>query len=165
MILVYLWRLPRTSFISFPLEAHHAPLTLTHHVACLRVVHPRWPCSAQFLTRSAHPFLFMGLKTSSHDRTRCRLVKFLHDLLSPCNLCLLVLLENRPPVHFFLVDELSRLQTCLELCWFTQALLQPWLQDGKCRKSNYGTLPNGWCITQGTQPKGKMSCLKSWCYN
>jgi hypothetical protein len=33
------------------------------------------------------------------------------------------------------------------------------------RESNYDTLPNGWRITQGMQPKGNMSCLESRCYD
>jgi hypothetical protein len=35
----------------------------------------------------------------------------------------LVLLENQPPVRFLLVDELPKLQSCLELWRFAQALL------------------------------------------
>jgi hypothetical protein len=58
------------------------------------------------------------------------LIKLPHDLLAPCNSCVLMVLENQPPVHFWLVDELSKLQSRLELCWFAQVLLQPGLHDG-----------------------------------
>jgi hypothetical protein len=56
----------------------------------------------------------------------------MHDLLAPCNSCLLVVLRKQPPVHFWLVNELPKLQYCLELCLFAQGLLKPGLQDGKC---------------------------------
>jgi hypothetical protein len=78
----------------------------------------------QTLTWRVHPFLFMCLKISSHDRACCSFIKFHHDLLAPCNLCLLVVLENQPPVLLWLVDELPKLQSCLELCLFAQVLLQ-----------------------------------------
>jgi hypothetical protein len=41
MILIFPWRLHQSSFICFLLEVLHAPLT--HQVACLHDVHPRWP--------------------------------------------------------------------------------------------------------------------------
>jgi hypothetical protein len=69
----------------FPLEGPSC--SLTHQVACLRVIHPRWPRYAQFLTQKAHSFLVMGLKMSSHDKTRCHLIKLRHDLLSLCHSC------------------------------------------------------------------------------
>jgi hypothetical protein len=59
----------------------------------------------QILPRWVHPCLFMGLNTSSHDENRCRCIKLRHDLLGPCNSCLLVVLENRSPVHVQLVHE------------------------------------------------------------
>jgi hypothetical protein len=105
---------------------------LAHQVARLRVVHSRWPCYAKILSRWVHPCLLVGLNTSSHDRNHCSLIKLPHDLLAHCNLCFLVLLKNQLPVHFWLVDELPKLQSCLELCRFTQAFLQPGLQVGKC---------------------------------
>jgi hypothetical protein len=73
-----------------------------------------------------HPCLFVDLKIYSHDENCCSLITLPHDLLAPCNLCLLVVLENQPPVHFWLVDEQSELQSCLEFCQFTQALLARW---------------------------------------
>jgi hypothetical protein len=120
----------------------------------------------QILPWWVHCCLFMGLKTSSLDGARYSLIELPHDLLAPCNSCLLVVLENQPPVHIWLVDELSKLQSCLELCWFGQVLLPLGLQYGNSPfllelawESNHDTLPNGWCITHGTQPKWNMSGL------
>jgi hypothetical protein len=33
------------------------------------------------------------------------------------------------------------------------------------QESDYDTRPNRWRITRGTQPKGKISCLESCCYD
>jgi hypothetical protein len=46
-----------------------------------------------------------------------------HDLLVSC--VLLLVRETQPQVHFWLVDKLSILQFCLELCQFVQAFLKP----------------------------------------
>jgi hypothetical protein len=85
MILILTWRLHWSPFICFLLEGLHAPLT--HQVASLRVIHPRWPRYDQVLTQKALPLLVMGLKTSSDDGTRCHLFKLHHDLLSLCHSC------------------------------------------------------------------------------
>jgi hypothetical protein len=121
----------------------------------------------QILSWWVHPCLLVGWNTSPHGRNHCSLIKLLHDLLAPCNSCHLVVLENHLSVHFWLVDELPKLQSYLELCLFIQVLLQPGLQDGKhhfplelAQESHYDTHPNRWCITRGTQPKGKMPCLE-----
>jgi hypothetical protein len=105
--------------------------TLAHQVACLCVVHSRWLRYAKILSLWVHPCLFVGLNTSSHHINCCSLIKLLHDLLAPCNSCFLVMLKNQPPVHFWLVNELPKLQSCLELCRFAQMLLQLGLQDKK----------------------------------
>jgi hypothetical protein len=63
----------------------------------------------QILPRWGHPCLLMGMRISSIDRTHCSLIKLPQDLLAPCNSCLLVVLENHLPVHFWLVNELSKL--------------------------------------------------------
>jgi hypothetical protein len=126
----------------------------------------------QILYRWVHPCLFMGLNTSSCGRNRYNRIKLPHDLPAPCNSCLLVVLENQPPVHFWLVDELTKLQSYLELCRFTQTLLQPRIARWETSfplelawESDHGTRLNGWCITRGTQPKGRMSCLEFWYYD
>jgi hypothetical protein len=126
----------------------------------------------QILTRRIHPFLFVGLKISSHDKTRCSLIKFSHDLLSPCNLCLLVVLENQPPIHF--LTSWWAIQI-INLSWIvpvrpvaSPARIARWKSPfsiGIAQESDYDTLPNGWSINWGTQPKGKMSCLESCCYD
>jgi hypothetical protein len=66
----------------------------------------------------------------------------------------------------------SKLQFCLELCQFAQVLLNTKLQDGRCisllvlaRGSNYNSLMIELCITRCTQPKRKLLCLESRCYN
>jgi hypothetical protein len=123
----------------------------------------------RILPRWVQLFLFVGLKISSHDGNHCSLITLPHELLVTC-----VFLWYWKTSHRFiwLVDELSKLQYGLELCHFTQVLLQPGLQDGKwpflselTRESNFNTLPDGWRIIRGTQPKGKMSCLESRCYD
>jgi hypothetical protein len=98
-------------------------------------VTPLW----QIRPRWVHPFLFEGLKNSSHDGIRCSLIKLPHDLLASYNLCLLVVLENQPPVYYWLFDELFKLQSCLKLCRFTQALLQPGLCNTRRYCSIYST--------------------------
>jgi hypothetical protein len=68
-----------------------------------------------------------------------------HGSLASC--ALLLVWETQLQVHFWLVDKLSRLQPCLELCWFTQALLKPGLARqkvpfsyGVARGPNYNIL-------------------------
>jgi hypothetical protein len=170
MFIISPWRLHQISFPFIHLGCPWCSLGPSSGIiSCcsFSVIPLRW-----ILPQWIHPRLLVGMKISSLDGTHCSFIKFPRDLLSSCNSCLLVLLENQLPVHFWLVDELSKLQSCLELCRFIQALLQLGLQDGKhpfllelARESNYGTLPNGWRITQATQPKGKMSYLKSHCYD
>jgi hypothetical protein len=42
-----------------------------------------------------------------------------------------MVLEDQPSFCLWLVDELPKLQSCLDLCRFAEVLLQPGLQDGK----------------------------------
>jgi hypothetical protein len=126
----------------------------------------------QILSRWVHPCIFMGFNTSSGGRNRCNRVKLPRDLLAPYNSCLPVMLENQAPIHSWLVDELPKLQSCLKLCQLTQALLQPRTARWEttflmelAQESDYDTHLNGWHITRGTQPKGRMSCLEFHCYD
>jgi hypothetical protein len=91
-----------------------------------------------------------------------------HDVRT--SYALLLVRETRPQVHFWLVDERSILQTCLELCQFTQTLLKlgfarwkvslpPEWQENQIIIS----FQNIWHITRGTQPERKMLCLDSHC--
>jgi hypothetical protein len=118
----------------------------------------------QILSRWVYPCLFMGWNISSRGKNRCSRINLSHDLWAPCILCLLVVLENQSPIHSWLFDELSKLQSCLELCRFTQALLQPGIarwetpfQLELARESDYDTHLNGWHITRDTQSKWRMS--------
>jgi hypothetical protein len=107
-----------------------------------------------------------------HGGTRYSLIKLPHVPLAPYNSCRLVVMENQPPVPFWLIDELAKLQSGLELFQFTQMLLQPRLQEVKMLfplklawESNYDTHPNGWRLTRGMQLTGKMSWLESRSYD
>jgi hypothetical protein len=51
--------------------------------------------------------------------------KLFRDFLASCTL--LFVWKTQPQVHFWLVDKLSKLQTCLELCRFKQTLLKSWI--------------------------------------
>jgi hypothetical protein len=126
----------------------------------------------QILSWWVHPCLFVGWNTSLRGGNRFSRIKLPHDLLAPCNSCFLVVLENQVPVHSWLADELPKLQSCLELCRFTQALLQPGIARWEtpfllelARESDYDTRLNRCLISQGTEPKGRMSCLECRCYN
>jgi hypothetical protein len=86
----------------------------------------------QILSRWVHPYLFMGLNTSSRGKNCCSHIKLPHEVLAPCNSCLLVVLDNQAPVHSSLVDEPFKLKSYLELCQFAQRSSSQELQDGKC---------------------------------
>jgi hypothetical protein len=146
---------------------------LDHPVAYFCVIRSQWPHLAKTLLWWIHHSLIMALKTFSHNGTSCSLIKLSHDLLAPCNLCLLVVL-GKPTIGSFLTGWLScpNCNSYFELCQFAQVLLWPGLQDGKCPfllnltwESNCVTLPDGWHITWDMQPKGKMPCLEFCCYD
>jgi hypothetical protein len=101
--------------LHFILDVLDAPLAIKWHAFMLFILgDPAMPSSISV----GPPCLFVDLNTFSCDKNRYSHIELLHDLLAPYNSCLLVILENQPLVHLWLVDELSRVQTCLELCRF-----------------------------------------------
>jgi hypothetical protein len=123
--------------------------------------------------------LILGPSTSSPNvtalnmkKSRCNTNKPPHDFLVLCEFVPYSLCRKPNRRFAWLVDELSKLQPCLELCRFAWALLKPRLQDRKCHflrewheNQIIISFLNGWCITRGTQPKREMVCLKSRCCN
>jgi hypothetical protein len=76
--------------------------------------------------------------------------------------------KTQPQVYFWLVNKLSKLQPCFELCRYAHVLLKPGLARRKvslppivARETIIVSFQNGWRITQGTQPKIKILCLDS----
>jgi hypothetical protein len=123
--------------------------------------------------------LILGPSTSSPNvtalnmkKSHCNTNKPPHDFLVLCEFVPYSLCRKPNRRFAWLVDELSKLQPCLELCRFAWALLKPRLQDRKCHflrewheNQIIISFLNGWCITRGTQPKREMVCLKSRCCN
>jgi hypothetical protein len=80
--------------------------------------------------------------------------------------------EAKPRISSDWLISSSKLQPCLELCRFAQALLKTEVARWKVHfLIRIGKRPlcnirrNGWCITQGTQPKRRKSHLESHSYN
>jgi hypothetical protein len=102
------------------------------------------------LVSSSLPIL--GPSNSSPHVTAVRMKRHHHDASKPSHnflaSCVLLLVRaTQQQVHFWLVNKLSRLQPCLELCWFTHALLKPGLARRKmsfpyemAREPNYNIL-------------------------
>jgi hypothetical protein len=97
----------------FTLDVVTTPLA--YQVACFRVVQSRWPHYAKFFSVGA-PLLIRGVEHFFTWWKPQQSYKVPHDFLAPCNSCLLVVLENQSLVHSWLVDELHKLQSYLELC-------------------------------------------------
>jgi hypothetical protein len=99
-------------------------------------------------------------------------LSFATQLVLWVQLCLISCVKNQMWVRYEWLMSSSKLQPCLELCQFAQALLKTELQGEKCisllalaRGSNYDILLDGWRITRDTQPKRKILFLDSCCYN
>jgi hypothetical protein len=126
----------------------------------------------QILSRWVHPCLVVGSNTSSHGKNRCNLIKLLHNILAPCNPCLFVVLgkTNRRFIFYWLMScpNCNLILNCVGSTWASLDRIARWETPFPlelAREFDYHTHPNGWCITRGTQPKGKMSCLGSHCYD
>jgi hypothetical protein len=183
------------SIASYDLSSVVSPLkSILHLIHCIHLLHLTL-CWLSCSTLFAVPTLIFSVVPKSY---LCKLTMIVHGSLGHLLLSVTIPYRERKPItrlvtfswflslcnwsctpwvkliegRFAWLICSSKLQSCLKLCWFTQAFLKPELQNGKrvpYRISKGVPFMTffwiGWHITQDTYLEWRKLWVESRCYN